>query len=124
MLAPMVLQNNILASAMQASVVRNDVINNNIANAETPGFKRKTVEFENSLRKAVETAKKTGVFDFSRVRTSISVAQPGFNYRIDENNVDPELEMSALYQNSVRYDTLAGSVINNYQRINMVLNAR
>ena len=37
---------NVLDKAADASWLRNEVISNNIANATTPNFKRKDVEFE------------------------------------------------------------------------------
>ena len=37
---------NVLDKAADASWTRNDVLANNIANADTPGYKRKDVQFE------------------------------------------------------------------------------
>ena len=39
---------NVLDKAADASWTRNDVLANNIANADTPGYKRKDVQFANS----------------------------------------------------------------------------
>ena len=50
-------QNNIIETAMQASMVRNNVIINNIANAETPGFKKSAVFFEDALDNALRNAR-------------------------------------------------------------------
>ena len=124
MLNDLFMQNDILGTAMQASAVRNDVIANNIANAEVPGYKRKDVQFETYLREALDDAKKTGRLDLSKVRPVLVTEHAGYNYRIDGANVDIEQEMVDLYQNSVKYDTLAGSVINNYKRINLVSTTR
>ncbi len=117
-------QNDILGMAMQAAFVRNDVISNNVANADTPGFKRKAVVFEQYLEKAIGERRKTGTIDTSRVRAEIVMDNPGYAYRLDGNNVDIEEEMVRLYANQVRYDVLANSVISNYRRINAVFNAR
>lgn len=119
----MFLQNDILGAAMQASIVRNEVINNNLANAETPGFKKKTVVFESYLRDALANNQIKSAGDLKNISPSIWVTHSQYDYRIDGNNVDPETEMVDLYQNSVRYDTLASAVINNYKRINAVLSA-
>ena len=124
MLNELFTQNDILGVSMQASVVRNDVIANNIANAEVPGYKKKTVHFEIFLNEALEDAKRTGKLDLSRIRPQLITEHAGYNYRIDGNNVDIESEMVDLYQNAVKYETLAGSIINNYKRINLISSMR
>ena len=40
---------NILDRAADASWARNEVLNNNISNATTPGYKRKDIRFESYL---------------------------------------------------------------------------
>ena len=117
-------QNTVIGSAMQASIFRNEVIADNIANADTPGFKKSRVEFEDSLRKALDKISGTGVKDLNGVRMRAVTMHGAFNYRIDENNVDMENEMSDLYQNAARYDALAGMVINNNRRLNLVITGR
>ena len=124
MLNDLFVQNDILGVAMQASAVRNDVIANNISNAEVPGYKKKTVQFEIYLQDALAAAKRTGKLDLSRVRPQLITEHAGYSYRIDGNNVDIESEMVDLYQNAVKYETLAGSVINNYKRINLISSIR
>lgn len=115
------LQTSVLGTAMKAVGVRNDVIQNNIANVDTPGFKKSTVDFEGTLQKALEDAKRTGDLDLSTVTTSIRPVNTSFSYRLDGNNVDIDTEMTDLYINSVRYDILSLGVNNYYERINMVL---
>lgn len=116
----MFIQNDILGRTMQASVVRNDVVTNNIANADVPGFKKKSVKFESYLNSALESAKHIGDIDLDKIFPSIQTEHGGYSYRLDGNNVDIESEMVDLYQNSVKYDTLASGIINNYKRINLV----
>ena len=118
------INNTILESAMQAAALRNAVIANNITNAETPGFKKSTVYFEESLQRALDAVSDKRNVDISQVKPVVQLMDRGYKYRIDENNVDIEQEMSALYQNGIKYDILANSVMNNYRRINLVLNAR
>ncbi len=124
MINGMTLQSDILETALNASVVRNDVTLNNIANADTPGFKKKGVVFENFLQNALNSAKLTGRLDLNSLKPQIKLINEGFNYRIDENNVDMDVEMVELYKNSVKYDTMIQSVSNNYKRINLVVRAR
>lgn len=116
----MFIQNDILGSAMQAAVVRSDIINNNIANADVPGFKKKTVSFEKYLREKLDIYGATPEMGLEKIKPVIQVTHGKSDYRIDENNVDIESEMVDLYQNSAKYDVLASGVINNYKRINSV----
>ena len=112
---------NILGTAMQASVVRDNVISNNIANVDTPGFKRSIVRFEDMLADAVRDFRKTGTLDLSSIRPQIFREYDFLNYRIDENNVDIEFEMVQLYQNSVRFDVMSSGIMNHYRIINMTI---
>ncbi len=117
----MFIQNEIIGSALQASVLRNQVIQNNIANAEVPGFKKSAVSFETSLAKAVDEAKKTGKLDLRQVMPSINKVNTNFSYRLDGNNVDIEEEMVNLYENSVKYDAMVSMATNNIKRLSLVL---
>lgn len=117
-------QTSILGSAMNGLSVRNDIIQNNIANNDTVNYKKRAVYFEDSLQKALDDAERTGKLDLSGVKTSVTKVHENFSYRLDGNNVDIELEMANLYQNGIKYDALAAGIINYYRRINSVLQAR
>ena len=112
---------DIMGAAMQGTVVRGNVIANNIANVDTPGFKRGAVRFEHYLEGAVNDFRKTGELDLSKVKPRIVREYDWLNYRIDENNVDIEFEMTQLYQNSMRFDVMASGIMNYYRVINMVI---
>lgn len=113
---------NIMGTAMQGAVTRNQIIANNIANVDTPGFKRNVVAFEDQLRDAVNNFRNTGSLDLSVVRPVVSQEYSWLNFRLDENNIDIEFEMAALYQNSVRFDTLSSGIMHHYRMISNVIN--
>jgi len=112
-----------MGTALQASVVRDNVISNNIANVDTPGFKRSVLRFEDMLASAVQDFRRTGTLDLSSIRPQILREYDFLNYRIDENNVDIEFEMVQLYQNSMRFDVMSGGIMNHYRIINMAIAA-
>ena len=114
-------QNAILGASLQASSLRHNVISNNIANAEVPGFKRRVVDFETSLDNALRAGELTGRFDINRTEASIRFENPNFRQRMDGNNTDIETEMVSMYQNSARYETMVNSLSHNYDRLNLVL---
>jgi len=117
-------QNDILGVALNAYAVRNEVIQHNIANDDTPNFKKKIVEFEAAFAAALDESKRTGVIDLKKTVPKIRLFNENYSYRLDGNNVDMELEMADLYKNSVKYDVLTSSVINNYKKINLVVTGR
>lgn len=116
--------NSLIGAAMSASNLKNSVIVNNIANAEVPGFKKSTVDFETLLDRQLNKAKETGYVDLDNSKPQVRKVNQNFSYRLDGNNVDIESEMAELYKNSIKYDVMANSLINNYKRINMVLTSK
>ena len=114
-------QSTILESALQAAQYKNQVILNNIANADTPGFKGKHVEFESVLNDALETSRRTGKLDMSGVMPKLMSKHSGYSVRIDENNIDAETELTEFYKNSAKYDVITNSILNNSSRINFVI---
>jgi len=117
-------QNNVLGAALQGQSARVDAIQNNIANAETPRFTARRVDFESALSDAVSNWKSTGNLDLSKARPTTSFQDLGSRFRIDGNNVDIEREMVALYTQSVRYDVMVNSVLHNSRMLNTVLQGR
>lgn len=117
-------QNSILGAAMQGQSTRVDAIMNNIANAETPRFTARRVEFESALSDAIENWRETGNLDLTRARPSMQFQDPGTRFRLDGNNVDVEREMVALFTQSVRFDVMTNSVLHNSRMLNTVLQGR
>ena len=120
----MLSQNRILGAGMNAAMIRNEVISNNIANADVMNFRRSVVEFEPFLARAVDNFRRTGNLDLTRTSPRVRQVNDGFTYRVDGNNVDPLAQQAELYQNSLRYDVLSNSLMSNYRRINAALSAR
>jgi len=116
-------QSGILRASLRGAAMRNEVIANNIANADVPGFTARRVEFENSLRAAIGDYPdvRHRHVDLSDFRVSVHYQNRQFHYRIDGNNVDIEVEMVQLYQNSMRFDTMIASLQANSQRMQTVL---
>lgn len=108
-----------LGKSLQASTYKSEVINANIANADTPGYKRKVVNFDESMQNAVDVYRNTGVVDLQNVNPV--TVEDNFTYRIDGNGVVMEQEMVALYENATRYDVMVNSVNFNFQGIRTAL---
>ena len=101
---------NVLDKAADASWTRNDVLANNIANADTPGYKRKDVQFETYLSNAVAGTdsldETVANLDLNDLNATVYNEQPGLSYRSDGNNVDVSTENVELAKNQIKYYTL------------------
>lgn len=112
---------DVISRAMNASWLRNEVINNNIANVDTPGYKRNDVAFEEYLRDAIGTGGKTNSHNIKKIQPKIIRDNNSLSYRLDGNNVDIDTEMSYLAINQLRYDTLTAQVNYNFSRLKSVM---
>lgn len=115
---------NVLEKALDASWLRNEAISNNIANADTPGYKRKDVEFEKYLEDAVAFNQSVHKININGIQPKIVTKNSTLQTRIDENNVDIDVEMTELAKNSIKYNTLISLVSKKFKGINNVLNLR
>ncbi len=122
----------VLEKALDASWLRNEVIAHNIANADTPGYKKYKVKFEEELRSALEASalrgKKTrlkhldiGVSPIDEVRPRV-VRTGGTQMREDGNNVDMDEEMTSLAKNAIMYNALVQKISGEFSKLKMVIN--
>ena len=120
---------NVLNKAAGASWTKNEIIANNIANATTPDYKRKDLNFESLLADALsETSlhtknmdKKVASLELSSLRPRIYTEYSNLSYRYDGNNVDVDTEQAYLADNQIRYYTLLDSMTHEFNRLKSVL---
>ena len=118
---------NVLAKAAAASWLRNDAISNNIANADTPGYKRQDVNFETQLAKALRSSRYTSMdskvanVKMNRLNPITYTDYSGYSYRIDGNNVDPDTEGVYLAKNQVVYQGLTQSINQEFKNLQSVM---
>lgn len=101
----------VLEKALDTAVLRQRNIAHNIANINTPGYKRYEVRFEDKLKEALELNPglplyRTHPLHLPSGRTDISpevVKDDSTTMRTDGNNVDIDREMVELAQNSLNY---------------------
>lgn len=122
---------DISSRILGADALRKEAIANNIANVDTPQYKRQMVTFESQLIRALESEKEPAVptkiasdrhIDFSprldpnSVQSRIQVEFDS-NYRNDKNNVDIEKEMSDEVKNTLHYQAVTGAISTALRRI-------
>ena len=112
---------NVLDKAADASWIRNDVLANNIANADTPNYKRKDVQFETYLANAVAGTdsldETVSTIDLDGLNATTYTEQANLSYRLDGNNVDLSTENVELAKNQLKYYTLMDSINNEFGRM-------
>jgi flagellar basal-body rod protein FlgB len=94
-------QIELLKRVLDTSVLRYRVIANNVANVNTPNYKRVEVAFEDDLAKAIGPGGK-----IDRVQPKI-VETLDTAERVDGNTVDIDREMSELGKNTLFYQAAA-----------------
>lgn len=120
---------NILDKAADASWMRENVITNNIANIDTPGYKRQDADFESVLQKALGKTKYSSLDkkvrelnqDLGKLTTTSYTDAANYSYRLDRNNVDENTENAELASESLRYQLLTTAITNNFSRMQTVL---
>ncbi len=114
---------NVLGKAADASWIRNDLIANNIANYDTPGYKRQDVDFEDALKQALQSADGTNMDKkVANLRKGALDVSPytdygDYSYRLDQNNVDVDTEQVQLAENQIRYQALMDSINSEFSNL-------
>ena len=119
----------LLKKGLDAAALRQRVIAHNLANLNTPNFKRSQVSFEETLRKA------QGQTGITLTRTHERHLQPktapagakittdySTSNRLDGNNVDLEREMLEMVANQLRYNTYIQQVNSRFNNWRTVIN--
>ena len=90
-------QLDLLTRLLTASEMRQKVIGQNIANVNTPGYRRMDVDFEAALAAELSAANPS-----SAQRATPQVSQtPGLGARADGNNVDIDMEIGQMNKNAL-----------------------
>jgi len=122
---------NLLEQGLNAAWLRNEVISNNLANVDTPGYKSSSVEFESMLADALGNTGITGRQTREKHLPIGSAIPEGIEpvvrqnsdttMRMDGNNVDIDKEMSELAMNSIYYNALIQKISGELSRIRMAV---
>ena len=114
----------LLQKSLDAVWYRQQVISNNIANAETPGYKSKKVEFENLLYSAIDSAGRSE----GEILNLITNLEPQLvesnltSTKEDGNNVDADSENIELARAQLQYEYLTNALSSQISRLKYVIN--
>jgi flagellar basal-body rod protein FlgB len=93
---------NVLAQLLDAAAMRHRVLAQNVANVNTPGYRRKDVQFEDEFARAMSVADGGPV---PPVRPRVVIADGP--ERVDGNTVDLDREMNNVQKNALLYEAAA-----------------
>jgi len=120
---------NLLETSLNASSLRHNVIANNIANIDTPGYKRMEVDFERQLQKALSSnnIKLMATNPLHMNNLQVETIKP--EVKLDDktslfnnnNNVDIDYEMSQLAQNALWYQSLTDILNYHFSQLRQVI---
>lgn len=94
---------NLLEKMLDVSAMKHKVIANNIANINTPGYKKMDVNFAGQLEKVLKDTS-VNKFDNLQPKIVISKGETSETARNDGNNVDMDKEVSSLVKNTLSYN--------------------
>lgn len=126
---------DILHRSMGVNELRRSVIANNLANADTPNFKRSDISYESALARALASEQRTGLqgaytnerhipfertIDYRDVkpRRVLDFLTTADN---NGNNVDPEVEAMNFTAAQLAYNMMVTSVSHHFNSVNLVL---
>ncbi len=124
-----------LSKGLDGANLRHTVISNNLANAETPNFKRVQVSFENELKLALSGSNGLeGVITNKKhipinSRPLEEVKPRLYNtreqsLRNDKNNVDVNIEMAEMSANTVQFNALITLLTRKISMLKMAMRNR
>ncbi len=116
---------NVLDKAADASYTRETLIANNLANVDTPTYKRKDIDFQSVLEKELraDSTKYPNLdtlvkhMDTSELSADVYTDYANYSYRIDKNNVDVDTENVELASEQLRYQQLTTAVSQEFSHL-------
>lgn len=103
---------------------KQEVTMGNIANAETPNYKKKYISFEEVFQKKLQTA--SNLKDSQSIRNAIEetdyqIYVRNDSARVDQNNVSLDVEYSELSRTALQYQYVLQSINSDITRLRTVI---
>ncbi len=117
-------ENYVLAKKLlDVSHARHEAISGNLANAETPGYKRTDVkaDFAQQLQKLAQS---NDVESIAKLQATIETDLKTASVRPDGNNVQMDSELMKMNENAMQYEFLTQYTANSMKRIKTAITGR
>jgi flagellar basal-body rod protein FlgB len=109
---------------MDASVLRHDAIATNVANAETPGFRRLDVAPDFAQQLKARLASGDLATAGASLRPQLAEDPTARSIRPDGNTVEIERELLAMNRNAVEFEYLSEVVSSNLKQLKLAISGR
>ncbi len=96
-----------LQTAMTRASYRHSLLADNLANVNTPGYKRKDIDFAITLQKEVDQSSHPFLEGFPTSDSTITPDIDRSSVRVDGSSVDMEREVAEMAETELRFQTLA-----------------
>jgi flagellar basal-body rod protein FlgB len=107
----------LLETGIKAEGLRQQTIASNIANLETPGYRRLDINFEDALSKALKSSD-----GFDPEDVEMEIIQPGDTLvKSNGNVVNLEVELGAMVKNSLRHTTYVRLLNKKFAQMGMAI---
>lgn len=130
-----------LKKSLDGAMLRHEILANNIANANTPRFKRSEVKFKTQLKSAIDSMTENSQLTMRGKITNrghMPIGPPthldqvsatihrdtATSVRVDENNISLDMEMATLSGNAAYYSTVVRLLSDYYNGIRTVIQGR
>ena len=121
---------NVLDKAADVSWTRETLITNDLANVNTPNYKRKDIDFKSALKSELgkfqyndntSLDERIANTDLSRLNPAVYTDCANYSYRLDGNNVDVDTEQVELASEQIKYQALTRSITSEFERLRTVI---
>jgi len=115
---------SIAEKSLDALWLKQQIISDNIANVDTPGYKSKSVEFEGLLQKAVlylNGDESSAAEKIDQLQAKV-VTDTDTSLREDGNNVDIDSENIELVRSQLQYMAVIGGLSGELSRMKYAIN--
>lgn len=128
----------VLEKTLSALSLRQEVIANNIANVNTPGYRRKEVTFEEELKEALSQEPKR-IKGYITHPKHIPIPQPQISlegikpqvwerddlfFRNDKSGVDIDMELAELAKNAMKHTALSRALARKFAVLDIAIGRR
>lgn len=109
---------------LDAAVLRHEAIATNVANAETPGFRRIDVAADFGVQLKARLAAGNFARGADTLRPTLAEDSTARSIRPDGNTVEIERELLAMNRNAVEHDFLTQVISSNLKQLKLAITGR
>lgn len=106
---------NFAAKGLDYFAQRQEVLSKNVANIDTPGYKRQDVRFKTSLEDALKNN------TVNKLETEIFTDKESYSYRLDGNNVDVDKEMAEISRGDIQFNAISQRISSEFNKFKTLL---